>query len=96
MLAENACGGHIPGAVSLPSSGNLDPNEWTFLESEALRERAHQAGINPDQRVILYCGVGISASLGMFALHWPVFRNWPCTMPPGKNGHDPDLPVEQE
>lgn len=61
-------GGHIPGAVHLHASRNLAPN-WTYRSPEALRALAESAGIEPDQRVILYCGVGISASLGLFALH---------------------------
>lgn len=61
--------GHIPGAISLPSSENLDPSGWTFLDPQALRARALAAGVRPEQRVIAYCGVGISASLGLFALH---------------------------
>jgi thiosulfate/3-mercaptopyruvate sulfurtransferase len=67
--------GHIPGAVSLPSSANLDPQDWTFLSPEALRARAQSAGLEPGQRVITYCGVGISASLGLFALHLAGFRD---------------------
>jgi thiosulfate/3-mercaptopyruvate sulfurtransferase len=67
--------GHIPGAASLPSSGNLDPSDWTFLSPQVLRERALAAGIRPEQRVITYCGVGISASLGLFALHLAGYNN---------------------
>jgi thiosulfate/3-mercaptopyruvate sulfurtransferase len=66
---RNFRGGHIPGAASLPSSGNFDPTDWTFLSPEGLRARALAAGIPPDRRVIAYCGVGVSASLGLFALH---------------------------
>jgi thiosulfate/3-mercaptopyruvate sulfurtransferase len=34
-----------------------------------------KAGIEPEQRIITYCGVGISASLGLFALYLAGFRN---------------------
>jgi thiosulfate/3-mercaptopyruvate sulfurtransferase len=67
--------GHIPGAVHLNSSANLDPETRTYLPPEALRARAEAAGIRPEQRVITYCGVGISASLGLFALHLAGYRN---------------------
>jgi thiosulfate/3-mercaptopyruvate sulfurtransferase len=67
--------GHIPGAVSLPSSENLEPSSWTFLDPQALRARALAAGVRPEQRAIAYCGVGISASLGLFALHLAGFRD---------------------
>jgi thiosulfate/3-mercaptopyruvate sulfurtransferase len=88
-------GGRIPGAVSLPSSGNLDPLEWTFLEPDSLLERARQAGISLDQRVILYCGVGISASLGLLALHLAGFRELALYDASWEEwGHNPDLPIE--
>ena len=67
--------GHIPGAVHLNSSANLDPATWTYLPPADLAARARAAGLRPDQRVITYCGVGISASLGLFALHLAGFPN---------------------
>lgn len=60
--------GHIPGAVHLHASQNL-AEDWTYRSPAELRALAETAGVHPDQRVILYCGVGISASLGLFALH---------------------------
>jgi thiosulfate/3-mercaptopyruvate sulfurtransferase len=67
--------GHIPGAVHLESSLNLDTQTWKYLPAEELRARAEGAGVTPDQRVITYCGVGISASLGLFALWLAGYRN---------------------
>ena len=67
--------GHIPSAVHLHASGNLDPNTWTYLSPKALQGRAQAAGIRPEQRVITYCGVGISASLGLFSLYLAGYRN---------------------
>ncbi len=61
--------GHIPDAVHLHATTNLNSADWTYLPPETLRARALAAGIRPEQRVITYCGVGISASLGLFALH---------------------------
>jgi thiosulfate/3-mercaptopyruvate sulfurtransferase len=87
-------GGRIPGAVSLPSTGNFDPQDWTLLDQETLAERARAAGVEPDQRVILYCGVGISASLGLFALHlagYPDLALYDASWE--EWGHDPRLPV---
>ncbi|MEW5985352.1 MAG: sulfurtransferase [Chloroflexota bacterium] len=68
-------GGHIPGAVSLPSPDNLNPADWTYLSPAALRERFVAAGVRLEQRVITYCGVGISGSLGLFALHLAGYSN---------------------
>jgi thiosulfate/3-mercaptopyruvate sulfurtransferase len=62
-------GGHIPGAVHLHASRLLNPVDWTYLPRESLRALARGAGLEPEHRVITYCGSGISASLGLFALH---------------------------
>ncbi len=61
--------GHIPGALNIHASTNLSPIDWTYLPLEDLRDKMRKAGIEPEQRVITYCGVGISASLGLFALY---------------------------
>jgi thiosulfate/3-mercaptopyruvate sulfurtransferase len=90
-------GGRIPGAISLPSSGNLDPGDWTFLSAEQLRARAMDAGLSYRQRVITYCGVGISASLGLFALHLAGFMDLALYDASWEEwGHDPDLPIERD
>ena len=68
-------GGHIPGAIHLPASSTLNATDWTFLDPVALRELARSKGISPADRIITYCGVGISASLGLFALHLAGYRN---------------------
>jgi thiosulfate/3-mercaptopyruvate sulfurtransferase len=69
-------GGRIPGARHLHSIDNLDPaNDYVYLSPDKLRARAEAAGLEPDQRVITYCGVGISGSLGLFALYLAGFRN---------------------
>ena len=71
-----ARGGHIPGAVSLPASGNLNPdNHFCYLSTQALGERASNANIQPQQRVIAYCGAGIAASQSLFSLYIAGYRN---------------------
>src|SRR5207244_10387626 len=67
--------GHIPGAVNIHASTNLNPSDWTYLPTEELQDKAQKAGIEPEQRVITYCGVGISASLGLFALYLAGYRD---------------------
>ena len=72
---ERMRAGHIPGAVHLESSGNLDPDrDWIYLSREDIRRRAAEVGITQDNHVITYCGVGISASLGLFALYLAGYR----------------------
>lgn len=62
-------GGHIPGAVHQHASQFLNPVDWTYWPRETLQAIAHNAGLKPEQRIITYCGSGISASLALFALH---------------------------
>jgi thiosulfate/3-mercaptopyruvate sulfurtransferase len=67
--------GHIPGAVHLHASANLEANTWVYLPPEAIHARMQAVGVQPVQRVITYCGVGISASLGLFSLYLAGYRN---------------------
>ncbi|MET4046955.1 MULTISPECIES: sulfurtransferase [unclassified Rhodococcus (in: high G+C Gram-positive bacteria)] len=55
--------GHIPGAISAPTSANLDA-DGRFLSAEALRERF--GGVKP--QVGVYCGSGITAAHQVAAL----------------------------
>lgn len=59
--------GHIPGAVNVPTAGNLDP-DGTFLEPAALRERFAAAGVVSGEPVVAYCGSGITAAHELLAL----------------------------
>lgn len=89
-------GGRIPGAVHLHASRNLAA-DWTYRSPAELQALAEAAGVMPEQRVILYCGVGISASLGLFALHLAGYRN--LALYDGswiEWGSDPWRPVESD
>jgi thiosulfate/3-mercaptopyruvate sulfurtransferase len=89
--------GHIPGAVNKHASTNLNPFDWTFLSADELRDKARKAGIEPEYRVITYCGVGISASLGLFALYLAGYRNVALYDASWEEwGIDPKRPVEME
>lgn len=89
--------GHIPGAVNLHATTNLNPVDWTYLPAEELRDKARKAGIEPEQRVITYCGVGISASLGLFALYLAGYRDVALYDASWEEwGTDPERPVEGE
>jgi thiosulfate/3-mercaptopyruvate sulfurtransferase len=90
-------GGHIPGAVHLHATRFLNLADWTYLSPESIRSLAGEAGLEPGQRVITYCGVGISASLGFFALHLAGYRNVALYDASWEEwGTDPTLPIERE
>jgi thiosulfate/3-mercaptopyruvate sulfurtransferase len=89
-------GGHIPGAVHLHASRLLNPLEWSYLPRESLLALARGAGLEPEQRVITYCGSGISASLALFALHLAGFRDLALYDASWEEWvTDPALPIER-
>ena len=67
--------GHIPAAVSAPTTGNLDP-AGRFLDAEALRDRFTRLGAGaaapgiPDGAVTtgVYCGSGVTAAHEVLAM----------------------------
>ena len=61
--------GHIPTAVNVPATANLDPATQTLLPADALEDLWRSAGVGPDQAVITYCGSGAYASFDLFVLH---------------------------
>jgi len=63
--------GHVPGAVSAPTTENLGP-DGTFLDAAALRERFRRLGLRDepsgDPAVGVYCGSGVTAAHEVAAL----------------------------
>jgi thiosulfate/3-mercaptopyruvate sulfurtransferase len=59
--------GHIPGAVSAPTTGNLD-DDGRFLPPEKLRERFTRLGVDATTPTAVYCGSGVTASHEIAAL----------------------------
>ncbi len=57
----DAKAGHIPGAVSAPWSGNLDPATGRFLPPRVLAERFEGLGAKGGESSIVQCGSGITA-----------------------------------
>ena len=88
-------GGHIPGAFHLHAGPTtLNQTDWTYLSPETIHRRALAAGVKPGQRIVTYCGCGISASLGLFALHLAGFRNLALYDASWEEwGTDPNRPV---
>lgn len=60
--------GHIPGAINLPLTGNLDP-DGRFLDPAALRRRFIQAlGDTSPARIVHSCGSGVNACHNLLAM----------------------------
>jgi thiosulfate/3-mercaptopyruvate sulfurtransferase len=60
--------GHIPGAKSAPTAGNLRP-DGTLLSPEELHTRYRALGADAAETVVCYCGSGVTAAHDLFALH---------------------------
>lgn len=61
--------GRIPGSVNLPWPDLTDPETGTFMPLEQARARLAAIGADQADRVVCYCGGGISATIGLFLLH---------------------------
>ncbi|MFJ3901254.1 sulfurtransferase [Streptomyces sp. NPDC090025] len=60
-------GGHIPGAVSAPTTENTGP-DGLLLAPGALAARFTALGAGPDTEVAVYCGSGVSGAHQVLAL----------------------------
>ncbi|WP_022917755.1 sulfurtransferase [Ruania albidiflava] len=63
----DARAGHIPGAVSAPTSENLDPAA-KFRPARELQEKYARLGVGADADVVVYCGSGVTAAHEVAAL----------------------------
>ncbi|MFJ9409416.1 sulfurtransferase [Streptomyces sp. NPDC101393] len=61
-------GGHIPGAVSAPTTGNVAEDSTTFRTPSELADRFAALGATADAEVGVYCGSGVSAAHEVLAL----------------------------
>ncbi|MBD9733702.1 sulfurtransferase, partial [Streptomyces sp. H28] len=59
--------GHIPGAVSAPTTRNVGP-DGRFLPAEELGARFEELGVTQEVPVGVYCGSGVSGAHEVLAL----------------------------
>ncbi len=86
--------GHIPGAVNVPLTLNLD-EQGRFRAASALAETYAAAGATPSADVAAYCGSGVTATQAVLALELAGVR---AALYPGSwSGWitDPARPVER-
>lgn len=65
--------GHIPGAINIPFSENLDEN-GNFLKPEILKEKYSQIFKNNHEKLIIHCGSGVTACHTILALVYAGFE----------------------
>ncbi|REC64395.1 sulfurtransferase [Chryseobacterium pennae] len=65
--------GHIPGAINIPFSENLDENGF-FLSSEILKEKYNQLLKDKPENLIIHCGSGVTACHTILALAHAGFK----------------------
>ncbi|HEY9358075.1 MAG TPA: sulfurtransferase [Arthrobacter sp.] len=84
--------GHIPGAVSAPTTENVDES-GRFLPAAELRRRFEGLGVSGDIPVAVYCGSGVTAAHEVAALEIAGIR---AALYPGSFSewsNKPELPV---
>lgn len=84
--------GHIPGAVSAPTTENMD-GAGRFLTAAEMRRRFEDLGIRDGVPVAVYCGSGVTAAHEVAALEIAGFR---AALYPGSFSewsNNPALPV---
>ena len=64
--------GHIPGAINIPFSENLDEN-GEFLSPEILKEKYQQLLNDKPEKLIIHCGSGVTACHTILALDYAGF-----------------------
>jgi thiosulfate/3-mercaptopyruvate sulfurtransferase len=90
--------GHIPGAVPMPLTDNLN-TDMTFMAPADLRDRFMAAGIDGSRPVMAHCGSGVTACHNILAmviagmpmadLYVGSWSDWSTAGMPAATGDDP-------
>src|SRR5713226_2034672 len=87
--------GRIPGSCNVSAATLLDPQTKAFVPLTDAEKKFAAQGFTKDQRVVAYCGGGISATIDLFLLHQLGYDN--LTLYDGSMGEwakDASLPIE--
>ncbi|NQV83460.1 MAG: sulfurtransferase [Rhodospirillales bacterium] len=88
--------GRIPGSVNVPFNSLHDPDTGAYLPVVQLREIFDAVGVGDAERIIAYCGSGITASNDAFALAMLGYENvavYDASL--AEWGYDEQLPMEK-
>jgi thiosulfate/3-mercaptopyruvate sulfurtransferase len=88
--------GRIPGSVNLPWPRLTDTESHRFISLEEATQRMDALGASAAERIVCYCGGGISATMGLFLLHRLGYTNlalYDASM--AEWARDPRLPIER-
>lgn len=90
-----ARGGHIPGAVNMDWTDNMDmEHDRRLRDPSELAARLEALGVTPDREVVVYCQTHHRSALSYFVLRllgYPRVRGYPGAW--SEWGNDPSLPV---
>ncbi|MGK7914005.1 MAG: sulfurtransferase [Prochloraceae cyanobacterium] len=88
--------GRIPGSVNLYAGELVNPESHTFVSIDEAKEKFDALGANHADRIIAYCGGGISATVILFLMHQLGYEN--IALYDGSMGEwasDNSLPIER-
>jgi thiosulfate/3-mercaptopyruvate sulfurtransferase len=89
--------GRIPGSRNLPWSGLTRPADGTLIPLEDAARSLEPLGTPAAERIVCYCGGGISATVALFQLHRLGYANlalYDASM--SEWASDPSLPIERD